>query len=241
MRTSNFTKAGFKNAEHALNPKQAMSITSTLQKALLLTIIVFIFGGVSWVYFPLYLLFPLLIITFIGGFGIIILLMFKPRLAKFFVFPYAILEGLFLGLVSKLFESAYPGIVINAIIITILIAVGMNVLYQSRIIKVTQQFRAVMSMLIFAILGIYLVSFILMFFGTTIPLIHDSGPIGIGFSVFVVIIASLTFLLDFDMIEQFSKQQLHKDYEWYGAFSLLVTLIWLYIEILKLLSKLRRN
>ena len=135
----------------------------------------------------------------------------------------------------------YPGIVLQAIVLTVLIALLMNILYQNRIIKVTEKFRSIMTVAILSVLGIYLISFTLMLFGITVPYIHSSGPIGILFSIVVVIIASLTFLLDFDMIESFSKQGLDKNYEWNGAFSLFITLIWLYIEILKLLSKIRRN
>lgn len=241
MKSSNIAQKGFEKARYTHSKIDAMSISGTFNKAILLTLIVLIFGAISWAYLPIELLFPLLIITFVAGLGVILFLAFKPHLAKFFVFPYAIVEGVFLGLVSKLFEMMYPGIVIQAVVLTIIIALLMNVLYQNRIIKVTEKFRSIMTAAILSILFIYVISFVLMLFEITFPYIHSSGPIGILFSIVVVIIASLTFLLDFDMIEKFSNKGLHKDYEWYGAFSLLITLVWLYIELLKLLSKVRRS
>ena len=239
--SSNIAKKGFKNAKYAHSNLNSMSISGTFNKAILLTLVVLICGAYSWVYLPMALLFPLLIITFVAGLGVILFLAFKPHLAKYFVFPYAIIEGVFLGLVSELFETLYPGIVIQAVALTVIIALLMNVLYQRRIIKVSEKFRSIMTVAILSILSIYVISFVLMLFGITFPYIHSSGPIGILFSVIVVIIASLTFLLDFDMIEKFSKKGLNKDYEWYGAFALLITLVWLYIELLKLLSKIKRN
>lgn len=241
MESSNFSRKGFNHAEYVQIKEDQMNFSRTLNKALMLTIVCIIFGVLSWQFLPVSLVFPLLIVSFVLGLGIVLFLAFKPRLAKYLVLPYAILEGLFLGLVSKVFEALFPGIVLQAVLLTCVIALLMNVLYQKRIIKVTQKFRSIMMIAIFSIFGIYLISFILTLFGTSIPYIHSSGPIGIGFSLIVVGIASLTFLLDFDMIEQFVKKGVHKDYEWYGAFSLLVTLVWLYLEILKLLSKIRGN
>ena len=134
-----------------------------------------------------------------------------------------------------------PGIVIQAVVLTLVIAVLMNILYQLKIIKVTEKFRTVMLVLIASIFGLYILTFILSFFSIQIPYIHSTGLVGIGFSIFVVIIASLTFLLDFDLIDRFIGKKVHRDYEWYGAFILLVTLVWLYVEVLRLLYKIRSN
>ncbi len=145
-----------------------------------------------------------------------------------------------LGALSAILEARFPGIVIQAVGLTFGTAAALLIVYTSRLIKVTQNFR----MGIFAATGgialVYLATFILGFFGIEVPYIHGSGLIGIGFSVFVVVIAALNLVLDFDFIENASASgQAPKYMEWYGAFGLLVTLIWLYIEILRLLSKLR--
>ena len=139
---------------------------------------------------------------------------------------------------SALFEKAYPGIVINAILGTFVVLFVMLALYKARFIQYTEKFRAVLTTAILSILAIYIIQFIAMIFSRSIPLIWQSGPVGIGFSLFVIVIAAMSLIQDFFFIETSSQRMLSKDYEWFGAMGLMITLIWLYTEILRLLAKL---
>lgn len=239
VKSSNPVMGGFQRVSHSKIGSKTMSIEGTSNKTMLLLLIVVLSGFFSWNYISPTFIYPSLIGSVILGLILAIVISFKPLLAKILAPIYAILEGIILGLFSSFFEVIYPGIVIQAVLLTFGVAFLMNILYRNEIIKVTQKFRSVMLLSIGAIFLTYLISMILSFFGTTIPLIHDSGPIGIIFSLIVVTIASLSLLLDFDLIDRQIQAKAHKDMEWYGAFALLVTLVWLYLEILKLLSKLR--
>ncbi len=175
----------------------------------------------------------------IGGLVIAIVTIFKKTWAPYTAPIYALLEGLLIGGISSIMERQFPGIVIQAVGLTFGTLFLLLFLYKSGIIKATENFKLGITAATGAIFLIYLVSFILRFFGTTIPYIHSNGLIGIGFSLFVVVIAALNLVLDFDFIEKGSKAGAPKYMEWYGAFGLMVTLIWLYIEILILLGKMR--
>jgi uncharacterized YccA/Bax inhibitor family protein len=152
---------------------------------------------------------------------------------------YAIFEGLVLGSVSRLFDFAYRGIAFQAVALTFGVAFGMLVLYRSGIIQVSDRFRMIVGSAMFGIAMFYMVSWILSFFGITVPLMHSSGLFGILFSVFVVAIASLYLAIDFDFIVKVSNRGMPEYMSWYAAFGLMVTLIWLYLELLRLLAKLR--
>lgn len=173
------------------------------------------------------------------GFVLALVISFKPNLAPTLALPYALAEGLFLGAISGLYHAQTQGIAVQAVLLTIGIAGTMAMLYRLRIIRVTERFRSIMFMAIGAIMATYLLSLVLRLFGTTMPFLHSTGPIGIGISVVFVVVASLALLLDFDLIERGAKQNAPKHMEWYGAFALMVTLVWLYIEVLRLLSKLQ--
>jgi uncharacterized YccA/Bax inhibitor family protein len=159
------------------------------------------------------------------GIGLTFLLMFKPHLAKFIGPIYALAQGFFVGAISKAYETSYDGIVVMAAGATIAVFAVMLVLYRTRIIKVTDRFRRT---IITATIGI------MVFYGITFL-------IRLGFSFLVAGIAAMNLALDFDFIERGAEQRLDKDFEWYAAFGLLVTIIWLYLEILRLLSKLRER
>ena len=148
-------------------------------------------------------------------------------------------EGIALGGITVFAEAQYPGIGIQAIGLTFGILASLLFCYKSGIIKTTENFRLMIFSATMGIALLYLVSFIMSFFGSGIGFIHSNGMFGIGFSLFVVGIAALNLVLDFDFIEEGAEQGLPKYMEWYGAFSLMVTLVWLYIEILRLLMKLR--
>lgn len=177
----------------------------------------------------------------IVGFLVALVISFKPTTAPFLAPVYAVAKGLMIGAISAAYELMHPGIVINATLLTVAVLGGMLLLYRAGLIRATARFRAVILCSIFAILGVYLLSFVLGFFGTQIPYIHGSGPIGIGFSLVVVGIASLSLILDFDLIERGIQGGAPKYMEWYAGFALLVTLVWLYLELLRLLSKLQRR
>ena len=164
---------------------------------------------------------------------------FKHTWAPALAPVYALAEGLFLGGVSASLEAQYPGIVIQAVGGTFGTLGGLLLAYQSGLIKATENFKLGIVAATGGICLVYLLSMIGGFFGFPIPFIHSAGPIGIGFSLVVVVIAALNLVLDFDFIEQAAERGAPKYLEWYGAFALMVTLVWLYMEILRLLAKLR--
>lgn len=174
-----------------------------------------------------------------GGFILALIICFAPK-NKFLMITtplYAMCEGLLLGFISALANKYYPGVAPQAAIGTMFTLFGMFLLYKTKLVKCTDTFRMVIVNSTFAICGIYLLQFILSFFNITIPGIFSNSPIGIGFSIIVVAIASFNLILDFDFIESFTNK-VPKYFEWYGGFALLVTIVWLYIEILNLLMKL---
>jgi uncharacterized YccA/Bax inhibitor family protein len=175
----------------------------------------------------------------IGGFVLALITVFKKPWAGVTAPLYALLKGLFLGGISATFEARYPGIVIQAVGLTFGVCFCLLLAYSSRLIRASENFKLGVVAATGGIALLYLVSFVLGFFGIRIPFIHESGLIGIGFSLFVVVIAALNLVLDFDFIETGAARGAPKYMEWYGAFGLMVTLVWLYIEILRLLSKLR--
>ena len=184
----------------------------------------------------------LLIVGAIGGLVLAIVMMFKPNWAGYIAPAYGILEGLFIGGISALFNEmfvkSYPNIILHAVGLTLGVALSMFLLYNFRIINVTSRLR---SMVMSATMGIglfYLIVWILGLFGVNMGFAFDSSPLSIGISLFIVGIAAFNLLLDFDSIEKAAEMGAPKYMEWYSAFGLLVTLVWLYLEILKLLSKL---
>jgi uncharacterized YccA/Bax inhibitor family protein len=180
----------------------------------------------------------LMIVGMIGGLIVAIVTIFKNHLAKYTVPAYALLEGLALGGISKFFEVMYPGIVNQAVMLTFGTLGALLLAYRSGLIKATENFKLGIVAATGGIFFVYLISWILSWFSVSIPLIHSNSNMGILFSIVVVVIAALNLVLDFDFIEEASEKGAPKYMEWYGAFGLLVTLIWLYLEILRLLAKL---
>jgi len=175
-------------------------------------------------------------IAAIVGFVLALIISFTRTV---FAIPfYAIAEGAFLGGFSAMFESQFPGIVFNAVCGTFLALFSMLFLYRIKAIRCTEKFQSVVFISTITIGLIYAMNFLASFFGYRVPGLFDSGLIGIGFSVFVVIIASLNFIIDFEFIEKGAQNMISNKYEWFGAFGLTVTLVWLYVEILRLLAKL---
>lgn len=176
---------------------------------------------------------------FVGTIIAFILILFARKTIKVMAPIYAICEGLILGGISAIMEANYPGIVVQAVGSTFMAFFVMLALYKAGIIKCTEKFRSVLMISMFSILGIYLVQFIGSFFNMSIPGLFTSSLVGIGFSAVVCVIAALNFIIDFKVIEDGAAQMADKSFEWYGAWGLMVTFVWLYIEILNLLAKLR--
>lgn len=175
----------------------------------------------------------------IVGFILALVTAFKKEWAPVTAPLYAVAEGLFLGAISAAFNAAYPGIVVQAVGLTLATLSVMLVAYQTGWIRVTESFKLGVVAATGGIALFYLVSIVLGFFGVNIPIVYGNGLFGILFSLFVVGVAALNLVLDFDVIQQGARSGVPKYMEWYGAFALMVTLVWLYIEILRLLSKLR--
>ncbi|MFZ1731453.1 MAG: Bax inhibitor-1/YccA family protein [Bacteroidota bacterium] len=180
-----------------------------------------------------------MMIGLVGGLVLAIVTIFKMDWARYTAPAYAFLEGMFLGGLSAYFEAMYPGIVIPAIVLTFGILVGMLVTYRAGLIPVTQKFRIGVVAATGGIAVFYMIAMGLGFFGIHIPFLFEGGLLGVGFSLFVIVIATLNLVLDFDMIDRMSEAGMPQHMEWYGAFALMVTLVWLYLEILRLLAKMR--
>jgi len=181
----------------------------------------------------------LLITGVVGGLIAVLVASFKPHTSHIAAPSYAALQGLALGVISAMYAGMMDGIILQAVSLTVATLFAMLMLYKSGLITVTQKFRSGVMMATGAIFLVYLVSFIGSFVGFNVPYLHESGTIGIGISVVIIGVAALNLLLDFDNFEKAEEAQAPKYMEWFCALSLVVTLVWLYIEFLRLLSKLR--
>jgi uncharacterized YccA/Bax inhibitor family protein len=214
-----------------------MTIQGTINKSGILILLTMGGAYLGWNMQSGVLLIGSLIINLI----LALVMIFKPHTASYLSQPYAIMEGLLLGSISAVYSFRYPGIVTNTLIGTLSCFVVMLALYRFRIIRVTEQFRTVIVAATGAIVLTYIVSMVMGFFGSSIPMIHEATPMGIAFSVLVVGVAAFNLMLDFDMIEQANARQAPKYMEWYCGFALLLTLVWLYLEMLRLMSKLSKK
>ena len=231
-----------------LTGEDRMTLMGTVHKTGALLLLLLISASMTWsmVLSPgadgLVVSGPVGLLTIGGAIGGLIFAMatiFKPRWAPVTAPIYAVLQGLFIGGISAFMERIYPGIVPQAAGLTFGILFALLAAYRSGLIRATENFKLGVVAATGGIFVIYIASFILGFFGISIPFLHDSGPIGIGISVFICIVAALNLVLDFDFIENGAEHGAPKYMEWVGAFGLMVTLVWLYIEILHLLAKLR--
>ena len=218
---------------------EPMTVNGTLQITAFLGILLVAAAAFVWSRFTLG--YTDLAVMLTGGgaiVGFIMALIICFTRTKVLVPIYAVCEGLFLGGISATMEASYPGIVSQAVLGTFAALFSMLILYRANIIRCTDKFRSVIFIATLSIAAIYLVDLIGHFFGYSVPLINTSSNFGIGFSAIVVLIAAFNLIIDFEFIERGAKNFLPKDYEWYGAFGLMVTIVWLYLEILKLLAKL---
>ncbi len=219
-----------------------MTVRGTMNKFGLLFIMLLAGASFTWdLYFKGENVMPWMIGSMIGGFVLALVITFKQQWSPYLALGYAALEGLFLGAISAIFHAAfaesYPGIIMQAVLLTLGTCVAMFGLYHTGIIRATNTFKKVIITATMGIAFFYLLNMVLRLFGVQMPFLHDNSMIGIGISLFIVAIAALNLILDFDRIEQGAAQGAPKYFEWYGAFGLMVTLVWLYIEILRLLSK----
>jgi uncharacterized YccA/Bax inhibitor family protein len=223
--------------------QERMTVRGTINKFGLLFIMVLGAASFTWsLFYQGVNVMPLAIGSAIGGFVVALVIIFKKSWAPYLALGYALLEGFFIGAISAAFNAAfaasYPGIVMQAVLLTLGTAGAMYGLYHFRIIQATPVFKKVIITATAGIAIFYLIAMVLRMFGVQMPYLHDNSMIGIGISLFVVAIAALNLILDFDRIEEGAAQGAPKYYEWYSAFGLLVTLVWLYLEMLRLLSKL---
>jgi uncharacterized YccA/Bax inhibitor family protein len=217
-----------------------MTLEGTVNKTGISLLILLTTAALTWNgLIPSVVLMPALILSLFAGLVIGLVIYFKPAVAPITTPIYAALKGVLLATISMHFEARSPGIAINAVGLTFGTLAALLLAYRSGLIRATENFKLGVVAATGGIFVLYLVSMVMGFFGRSIPFIHDSTPIGIGFSVFVVILAALNLVLDFDFIERGAAQGAPKYMEWYGAFGLLVTLVWLYLEMLRLLAKLQ--
>ena len=220
-----------------------MTIQGTVNKTIALLLLLILPASWTWrlYYTPegQQALLPWMLGGVLGGLVVAVILVFKKTWAPVLAPAYALLEGLALGGISSVFEARYPGIVIQAVGLTFGTLFALLMAYKSGLIRATENFKLGVAAATGGIFVFYLVTMVLGFFNIRIPYIHESGMIGIGFSLFVVVVAALNLVLDFDFIESGARHGAPRYMEWYGSFGLLVTLVWLYLEILRLLAKMR--
>jgi uncharacterized YccA/Bax inhibitor family protein len=244
MRTSNPTLSDrvFSSAP-AAHGGAVMTLQGAVNKTLILSLLMVISAGSSWQYVQTNpaLATMLMIGSAIIGFVLVLVSSFKPVWSPVIAPAYGVVEGVFVGVISARYAALYNGIVLQAALLTLGILFALLFAYQSRLIKATENFKLGIVAATGGIFIVYLVSMALSFFGIQIPLIHESGMVGIGFSLVVVVIAALNLVLDFDFIESGVANGAPKYLEWQAALGLLVTVVWLYIEMLRLLAKLRRD
>lgn len=224
-------------------PGAAMTASGALNKFGFLFLMVMATAFYTWnAYFGGQDVSTLMLTGIIGGLIVAFAIIFRPHWAPFLAPAYALLEGLLVGGISAYYSNAFaetaPFIVIQAVGLTFGTAIAMYLLYRFKVIRVTEKFRSVVITATMGIAIFYMISFVLGFFNVNIPFLHEGSVMGIVFSLVVVGVAALNLILDYDMIEQGSSMGLPKYMEWYAAFGLLVTIVWLYLEILRLLSKL---
>ncbi|HEV8671206.1 MAG TPA: Bax inhibitor-1/YccA family protein [Candidatus Limnocylindria bacterium] len=221
---------------------EAMTIEGTVNKTYVLFLLLIV-GVAGAVVADQRALYGLMLLGALGGLAVALVTVFRKQWAPITAPIYAVLEGLFVGAISLVMEAAYPGIVLPAVSLTFGTLFALLTAYRSGLIKATENFKLGVAAATGAIFVVYLAQFVLGLVGVQVGVLHEAifgaGWLGIGVSVVVIVVAALNLVLDFDFIEHGAAARAPKYMEWYGAFGLLVTLIWLYLEILRLLSKLR--
>jgi uncharacterized YccA/Bax inhibitor family protein len=226
--------------------EERMTLQGTVNKSFLMLAVLLLAALWPWVRFfdasgdPA-AVFGLMMVGLAGGFILALVISFRQTTAPYLALPYAALEGLAIGGISAIFERRYPGIAIQAVALTFAVMAVLLVAYRSRLIRVTEHFKAMVVGATLAIALLYAVSFILGFFHIRVPFLNDASPLGIIVSLAIIVVAALNLVMDFDFIETGVEHGAPRYMEWYGAFGLMVTLVWLYLEILRLLAKTRQR
>ncbi|MGF7141518.1 Bax inhibitor-1/YccA family protein [Roseimarinus sediminis] len=227
--------------------EERMTLNGTINKTAL--VILFVFASAFYVWQKFYEIYdpalpgaatskitPFLAIGGIGGFIVAIIASFSPKRSGFLTPVYAILEGMFLGGLSAMFEAQFPGLVMKAVALTFMVFMSMLLVYRQRIIKVTGKFRRGMMAALMGLMFFYLASWVAGMFGANVSYLSGGGSFGLIFSLIVTGISAFSLLLDFDFIEKGAAAGAPKYMEWYSVFGLLVSLVWLYVNLLRLLS-----
>ena len=247
-RTSNpaLNKNTFEKFAYTNEQANAMTFTGAINKTGIMLLLVVLGAMYTWkLFFNSYniesgtsAVMTWVAVGGIGGFILSLITIFNQKNSSIFAPIYAVLEGLFLGGISAIFEASYPGIVLRAVALTFSVLFTMLFLYRTKMIKPTERFKAGVISATGGIVIMYFLSFIFSLFGANMSFLYGNSLLSIGISIFVVVIAALNLVLDFDFIEQGVQYKVPKYMEWYSAFGITVTLVWLYIEILNLLLKL---
>jgi len=214
-----------------------MTLEGTIDKTLLLLLIAAISAALAWTYIPNSV--PLILGAVVGAFAIGFVTSFYIRLSPYTAPVFAVLEGIFLGAFSGWMNTLWPGIVVQAVVLTFGVFLLLLLVFRAGLIRVTERFRLIVIGATGAIALLYIANIVLTFFGMPLGFISQGGWPGIAFSLVVVVVASLSLVLDFDYIGTCVENGLPERHEWYASFTLLVTLVWLYIEIVRLLVNLR--
>lgn len=225
-------------------PSTTMSINGTVNKTGLMLVLLVLGAAFTWSRFDgtpagAQAVLPWVAVGAIGGLILALITIFKKTWSPVTAPIYSVLEGLFLGGISAMFELRFPGIVVQAVMLTFGTLFALLVAYRSGLIKATENFKLGVVAATGAICLVYIADLAFGFFGKSFGFLHDSSWLSIGISAAVVIVAALNLVLDFDFIESGAEHGAPKYMEWYAAFGLMVTLVWLYLEILRLLSKLQ--
>jgi uncharacterized YccA/Bax inhibitor family protein len=235
--------ARYESAARADAGAEAMTVGGAAGKALILLVLLGLSVGYTWyqlgtgaIQNPR----TLLIASIIAALVVAMIGIVKPRTTPWIAPIYAVIEGMALAVISAYTNAAYPGLPLLAVGLTVCVTLVMLILYTTRVLQATPAMWRMVTIATGGIFVFYLVSFALSFTGFQMPLIHSGGPLGIAFSLFVVGLAAFNLVLDFSVIEEGAKMRAPKYMEWYGAFGLLITLVWLYIELLRLLRKVQR-
>jgi uncharacterized YccA/Bax inhibitor family protein len=237
MKSSNpaFSQRVISDLGRVYSSSKAMSVEGTINKTALLFFVLLVGASISWNYAAVNP--ALMVVGFVGSLILAIATIFKPTIAAYTAPGYAFFEGLLLGALSMQFNMLYDGIVMNAVLLTIGVFAGMLLLYRTGAIKVTDKFRSIMMSMLMGVVIVYGLTFLLGLFGINVGIVTGNSLMAIGLNILIAGIAAFSLLLDFDMIERGSREQWPGYMEWYSAFGLMVTIVWLYLELLKLLSR----
>jgi uncharacterized YccA/Bax inhibitor family protein len=224
---------------------EAMTLQGTINKSFLLLVVLLAAALWPWSQYlsggGLAAIAPTIWIGALGGFALALVISFKATLAPYLSIPYAVCEGLAIGGFSAVLEKRYPGIAVQAVGLTFGVMAALLLAYTLGLIHVTQRFRAIVVGATGAIMLLYLATFVLSLFHVAVPILGSATPLGIGVSLVIVCVAALNLVLSFDLIATGVANRAPRYMEWYAAFGLLVTLVWLYLEILRLLGQIRQR